>query len=54
MNHAKSFRDVEVYTLARQLAKEVFETSKAFPKWVASFCNDEVVELIVDLESTGR
>jgi four helix bundle protein len=32
LNHAKSFRDLEVYTLAMQLAKEVFETSKAFPK----------------------
>lgn len=31
MNHAKSFRDLQVYTLARQLAKEVFETSKMFP-----------------------
>ena len=32
MKHANSFRDLEVYTLASQLAKEVFEISKTFPK----------------------
>ena len=32
MEHAESFRDLEVYTLSRQLAKEVFEVSKGFPK----------------------
>ena len=31
MNHAKSFRDLHVYQLARQLAKEIFEISKTFP-----------------------
>jgi hypothetical protein len=31
MNHAKSFRDLKVYVLARELAKEVFEASKMFP-----------------------
>ena len=31
MNHAKSFRDLHVYNLARQLAKEIFEISKTFP-----------------------
>ncbi len=30
--HAKSFRDLEVYQLARQLANELFEASKLFPK----------------------
>lgn len=32
MSHAKSFRDLRVYVLARQLAKEIFEISKGFPK----------------------
>ena len=31
MDHANSFRDLEVYKLARQLAKEIFEISKRFP-----------------------
>ena len=31
MNHAESFRDLHVYKLARQLAKEIFELSKSFP-----------------------
>jgi len=30
--HAKSFRDLEVYQLARQLSLEIFKTSKSFPK----------------------
>jgi four helix bundle protein len=30
--HAKSFRDLEVYKLARQLSLEIFQTSKSFPK----------------------
>lgn len=32
MEYVKSFRDLEVYKLVRQLAKEVFEVSKTFPK----------------------
>lgn len=32
MEHAKSYRDLEVYKLARQLAHEIFEVSKTFPK----------------------
>ena len=32
MDYVKSFRDLEVYKLARQLAKEIFEVSKSFPK----------------------
>lgn len=32
MEYVKSFRDLEVYKLARQLAKEIFEISKTFPK----------------------
>ena len=30
--HAKSYRDLEVYKLARQLSREIFETTKSFPK----------------------
>lgn len=32
MEHAKSFRDLEVYKLARQLSGEIYEASKSFPK----------------------
>ena len=32
MEHAKSYRDLEVYKLARQLSKEIYEVSKGFPK----------------------
>ncbi len=32
MEYAKSFRDLEVYKLARQLSCEIFETTKDFPK----------------------
>ena len=32
MEHAKSFRDLEVYKFARELSKEIYEKSKSFPK----------------------
>jgi four helix bundle protein len=32
MEYVKSFRDLEVYKLARQLSGEIFEISKTFPK----------------------
>jgi len=32
MEYVKSFRDLEVYKLSRQLSREVFEISKKFPK----------------------
>ena len=32
MMHAKSYKDLEVYKLARQLSLEIFEASKSFPK----------------------
>ena len=31
MNYVKTFRDLQVYKLARQLAKEIFEATKEFP-----------------------
>lgn len=32
MEYVKSFRDLEVYKLSRELAKEIFEISKKFPR----------------------
>lgn len=32
MAYVKSFRDLEVYKLSRQLSKEIFEATKKFPK----------------------
>ncbi|MEW6025886.1 MAG: four helix bundle protein [Planctomycetota bacterium] len=32
MVHAKSLRDLEVYKLARQLSREIYEVSKKFPR----------------------
>lgn len=32
MEYVKSFRDLEVYKLARQLSGQIFELSKEFPK----------------------
>ncbi len=32
MDYVKSFRELEVYRLSRQLSREIFETSKKFPK----------------------
>ena len=32
MDYVNSFKELEVYKLSRQLAKEVFEVSKLFPK----------------------
>ncbi|MFH0864872.1 MAG: four helix bundle protein [Bacteroidota bacterium] len=32
MEHAKSFRDLEVYKLARKLSLEIFNITKIFPK----------------------
>lgn len=31
MEYVKSFRNLEVYKLSRQLSKEIFEISKGFP-----------------------
>jgi four helix bundle protein len=32
MEYVKSFRELEVYKLSRQLSKDIFEVSKKFPK----------------------
>lgn len=32
MEYVKSFRDLEVYKLARQLSSEIFDLTKSFPK----------------------
>jgi four helix bundle protein len=32
MPYVKSFRDLEVYRLSRQVSKDIFEVSKKFPK----------------------
>ena len=32
MEYLKSFRDLEVYKLSRQLSGEIFEVTKKFPK----------------------
>ena len=31
MAYIKSYKDLEVYRLARQLSKEIFELTKGFP-----------------------
>ncbi len=45
--HAKSFRDLEVYKLARQLSLEIFNTSKSFPK-------DEMYSLTDQIRRSSR
>ena len=47
MEHANSFRDLEVYKLSRRLAKEIFEVSKGFPK-------DEMYSLTDQLRRSSR
>jgi len=42
MEFVKSFTDLEVYKLSRQLAKEVFEASKKFPKEEMYSLTDQV------------
>ena len=42
MEYVKSFRDLEVYKLSRQLAKEIFEVSKKFPKEELYSLTDQV------------
>lgn len=42
MAYVKSFRDLEVYKLARKLAQEIFEISKTFPKEEKYSMTDQV------------
>ncbi len=42
MEYVKSFRDLEVYKLSRQLSKEIFEVSKKFPKEEMYSLTDQV------------
>ena len=42
MEYVKSFRELEVYKLSRQLAKEIFEVSKKFPKKEMYSLTDQV------------
>ena len=42
MEYVKSFRDLEVYKLSRQLSKEIFEISKKFPKEEMYSLTDQV------------
>jgi four helix bundle protein len=42
MNYAKSFRELEVYKLARELAREIFNISKSFPKEETYSLTDQI------------
>jgi len=47
MTYVKSFRELEVYKLARELAKEIFEITKGFPK-------EEVYSLTSQIRRSSR
>jgi four helix bundle protein len=42
MGYVESFRELDVYKLARQLSKEIFEVSKKFPKEEMYSLTDQV------------
>jgi len=42
MEYVKSFRDLEVYKLSRQLSREIFEITKDFPKEEMYSLTDQV------------
>ena len=42
MEYVKSYRDLEVYKLSRDLAKEIFQISKSFPKEETYSLTDQV------------
>ena len=42
MEHAKSFRDLEVYKLSRELSRDIFNLSKGFPKEEIYSLTDQV------------
>jgi len=47
MGFVQSFRDLEVYKLARELAKEIFEVSLSFPK-------EEIYSLTSQIRRSSR
>ena len=47
MSYVKSFRDLEVYKLARELAKEIFEITKSFPR-------EEIFSLTSQIRRSSR
>jgi four helix bundle protein len=42
MSYVKSFRDLEVYKLAREVSKEIFFLSKSFPKEETYSLTDQI------------
>jgi four helix bundle protein len=42
MDYVKSFRDLEVYKLAREVSKEIFIISKSFPKEETYSLTDQI------------
>ena len=42
MIHAKSYRDLEVYKLSRELSKDIFDLSKIFPKEETYSLTDQI------------
>ena len=42
MEYVKSFRELEVYRVSRQLSKAIFEVSKMFPKEEMYSLTDQV------------
>lgn len=42
MKHAKSFKDLEIYQLARELAREIYGLTKTFPKEEKYSLTDQV------------
>ncbi len=42
MNYAKSFRDLEVYKVSRESAREIFQISKSFPKEETYSLTDQI------------
>ena len=47
MEHAKSFRDLEVYKFAQKLTDEIYEASKSFPK-------EEMISLTDQIRRSSR
>lgn len=42
MSHVNNFRDLDVYKLSRELSKDVFELTKAFPKTETYSLTDQI------------